>query len=130
MYVFINRIKFRANIISANLIIFFKIQIQVSLKFKKILISINYPPKSTTSAGTYPNRKHDPLGLHNHKLIQKINHPKSDVDGNRIHLPPIIQTPPAIQPAHHIGSEVSQRRQRLLTCHPTCPSPFPTVIRT
>lgn len=45
MYVFINRIKFKANITSANLIIFF-------LNSKKILISINYPPKSTTSAST------------------------------------------------------------------------------
>lgn len=49
MYVFINRIKFKANITSANLIIFF-------FKFKKILISINYPPKSTTSVSTYTQK--------------------------------------------------------------------------
>lgn len=56
MYVFINRIKFKANITSANLIIFFLNSNQSFIKTQKILNSNNFLPKSTTSVSTYTQK--------------------------------------------------------------------------
>ena len=74
MYVFINRIKFKANITSANLIIFFLNSNQSFIKTQKILNSNNFLPKSTTSAGTYPNRlrRRRTLGGHRQKAQHQL----------------------------------------------------------